>query len=315
MKAIDEHTKKLVELSEDYNKLFYAMLRYNCHVKCVINYFTEEETNYDELMQIANDLSTYFTNLKSLDYLSLTSKIKVYSEHLKNVILSEFDTICTISEKYNINKIDELLDQIVELWNKKHINNDTFKRNVIRTLSTFTEDSKVREFASKSFGQVYLDMVDDDILDPMQPIGTSSEPLYINMPVSPEFYGANFKVLSHKINWQLLSNGGVPIQYFFEDGYYFDVLKDALMRDCCVFDNMFQWYRNSEPKEHNYTAYSHLKRGNTAEDFEVLKEYLTIPEVFNHQLELYKGHENPIGDENIEELKSLVESKKVFIKK
>ena len=131
MENIDAHTKKLVELSEDYNKLFYAMLGYNCYVKCVINYFIEEETNYNELMQIANDLSTYFINLKSLDCLSLTSKIKVYSENLKKVILSEFDTICTISEKYNINNIDELLDQIVELWNKKHINNDIFKRNGI----------------------------------------------------------------------------------------------------------------------------------------------------------------------------------------
>lgn len=310
MKAIDEHTKRLVELSEDYNKLFYAMLGYNCYVKCVINYFIEEETNYNELMQIANDLSTYFINLKSLDCLSLTSKIKVYSERLKKVILSEFDTICTISEKYNINNIDELLDQIVELWNKKHINNDTFKRNVIRTLSSFTKDSEVREFARKSFGQVYLDMVDDDILDPMQPIGTSSEPLYIKMPVSPEFYDANFKVLSHKINWQLLSNGGVPIQYFFEDGYYFDVLKDALMRDCCVFDNMFQWYRNSEPKEHQYTAYTYLMWRITEEEIKKFKEYLTIPEVFNHQLELYKGHENPIGDAEIAELKPLVDSQK-----
>ena len=86
-------------------------------------------------------------------------------------------------------------------------------------------------------------MVDDDILDPMQPIGTSSEPLYIKMPVSPEFYDANFKVLSHKINWQLLSNGGVPIQYFFENGYYFAIkeinkTKNILLNDIQKLKNI-----------------------------------------------------------------------------
>ena len=48
----------------------------------------------------------------------------------------------------------------------------------------------------------------------------------------------------------------------------------------------------------------------TEEEIKKFKEYLTIPEVFNHQLELYKGHENPIGDAEIAELKPLVDSQK-----
>ena len=310
MKAIDEHTKKLVELSEDYKELFFSIFNYDNLTKVAINYFIEDNPNRTKLMQIANNLDAYFTNLKSLNLLTLSQTVEPFNDHLQNIVLERFKKIYDISKKYNINDIDELLDQIVELWNKKHINNDTFKLNVIRTLSFFTAHSEVREFASKSFSQVYLDMVDDDILDPMQPIGTSNEPLYIMMPVSPEFYDANFKVLSHKINWQLMCNGGVPLRYFCGGGYRFEVIMYSLKRDCCMFDDVFQFHQHSEPKALHFTNYSEFIRmsGNDDELIQRFKDYLTIPEVFNHQLELYKGHENPIGDAEIAELKPLVDS-------
>ncbi len=317
---MDSHTRELVELSEDYRVLFCRMWFYNYYTKHVIKCFTSELSDAEAYKAKANSFSEYFYKLRCLDMETFKSQLSMFSDHLKKRILEQFEVIDRVSKKYGIDNLDELFEKIMELWNECHINNDTFKKNIVLVVSSYYDKKGYKNIASKTFTQIYLDMAKEGVLDPMQPIGASFEQLYIMMPIAPEFYDANFKVLSSPIDWQLCCNGSKPLDriYFdyarieddsFDKKYYYDVILHALKSDCCVFDNAFRYHHYSTEVSTVETSYDAITR--RTQDIKSFKDMLADPEIFNHQLELYRGHENPNGDANIEEVKKYIAQKRL----
>ena len=317
METNDKHINMLVELSEDYYSLFCSMLIYNELTKAIIESFNIGQSNYKYCVEIGNQIGEYFTCLRNLDWEELLKTISIYDERVQKNIIERFETIYRISKKYDINCIDELLDIINDQWNHKHINHDIFKRNIILALTMYTKDPRLCNFMNKSFNRIYIDMVNDDILDPMQPIGNSDEVLYTMLPIGLEFHEANYKVFSHTIDWQVMKNGSNPLSYLAtfikeEGDYYYNIVTNALKKDCCVFDNVFRCNVFSKPEPWCRTTYDWLTRLNQ-DKLCLIKDYLIIPKVFNHQLELYQGHENSEGDANIDELKEYAQQKKLIL--
>lgn len=299
----------IVELSQVLIKIKNIIIIY--HLFCINGAENQEIKDY------ASNLTNNFYNFKNINIEEIIDSLPIDSR-INSLIVSNFKELFEISKKYDINCIDDIVQKILNLWDYNHINEEIFVKNVI---VSFTKEYKIfNKYMTKSLGRIYLDMVNENIINPNQEVGVSSEPIYELLPVYQEYYKANLEIISNPlINWNKYSNGGHVLDKMcchytsskennleFETKYYHDVIMTAIKSSCSVFDNKFD---NHGIKEYEPVyirlmgfskCHSHLK---DKEFIKKIKNYLLSDEGFSHQLDIYT-YKNDISDKIIEEIKN-----------
>ncbi len=315
----------------------------------------------EEIIELSNILTRFIVVLIYCSYaretnnaylLSLIDGFKDFSKivnpkQLKNNFMEEigkihelgfdlFTRLERIYRLYGITTFDGCVERILEIWSNNHINNPELIKNTLLNLSCmYNSYPDVREFATKSLEQLYVDMFYEGMLDPMASIGTSHEPLYAKLPVDEKFFDINLQIIAdRRINWSIYSNGTHVLDglcYYYKSArdnkneklttYYHDAIMAAIKGSCSLFSNKFSTPYSFDTEIIRPPLYFRLFQDDSKLDDELKNEimdYLLTDEGFNNQcnsnneLGLYKDTSEQ-SDVEIAKINELRAKRKEFI--
>ncbi len=111
------------------------------------------------------------------------------------------EKINNIYKKYEVNSLD-LMESIIE----KEINNTQLCKSfdLCRSIVSIMNS---KFYSIPAFEKLYQKIIVEEMYNPNWNIGSSSEPFFTLLPVSPEFYEINLMVYKNpKLDWKILTN-------------------------------------------------------------------------------------------------------------
>ena len=169
----------------------------------------------------------YYTRLDMKEQIDLYSK-KIYM----------------IYKKYGANNLNELINEIISINYYSKIKIDlNLCKNVLFSINK--EDSNIPNYDDSVFKKMYTNIISNNLYNPNWIIGTSSEPLYILLPIVPDLFETNILVYNNPtVDWQILNNGSDSFMSFVykyleskDDlckSYYYEIIKTALDTSCDI---------------------------------------------------------------------------------
>ena len=284
-----------------------------------------------KIKEYNSGLMNYFSNFKSINLENIINNIPsdgIFEEYKFKELIDTYTYLYKISQEYDINCINDISNKILSIWDLNPTADSLFIQKLILIICPSQFDFIYNKYMDKSLlGKIYIDLVNCSIIDPNQPVGASSEPLYEMLPIGIEYYDTNLKVISNPIiNWSMYSNGSHTLDRMcchytnskekskeFETKYYHDIIMTAIKSSCSLFNDIFDNHgiKKYEPLYIRLMGFSKRYSGLKDKGFiEEIKNYLLSDGGFSHQLDLYTYH-NEISDKIIEELKAEREKKKI----
>ncbi len=191
-------------------------------------------------MNLLQTIMDDFINIKEcyfwIDYynrLDNKEQIDLYNEKIN-----------LIYKKYRAKNLNELINVIISINYYSKIETDlNLCKNVL--FSVNQEKPNIPAYDDTVFKKMYTYIISNDLYNPNWSMGTSSEPLYVLLPIVPDLLETNLLVYNNPtIDWQILNNGSDSFMGFIykylesKDDlykkYYYEIIKTALDTSCDI---------------------------------------------------------------------------------